>query len=80
MENKGLKRKLRILEKAINAGMTSDKAFSDLSAQDYFVMQKLCKFNSADNEEFFRLLEAIRKKELISYLAKQDESKEVRED
>lgn len=67
-EERVLDRKIKILKKALNTGMKSEKAFSEQTAQDFFIMQKFCKFTDAEAEEFFRLAEAIKKKKLFDYL------------
>lgn len=71
---KELDRKIRILKKVLNAGMRSEKAFSSQSAQDFFIMQKFCKFTDTETEEYFRLAEAIKKKKLFDYLIGAEEN------
>ncbi len=68
-ENKTLKSKIRILEKTIEAGLKSEKDYTNLSAQDFYKLQSKCKMNRSDVALFFELSEAIRTNRLITYLS-----------
>ena len=72
MDSKTLKRKIRVLEKAIESGLKIEKDFSNLTAKEYHDLQKKCKFREADSDIFFELCEAIRTNKLITFLSKED--------
>lgn len=73
-KNNTLKRKLRVLEKAVGAGFKTEKDFANLSAKEYHDLQKKCKFREVDSDIFFELSESIKKNRLISYLADNTET------
>lgn len=68
-ENKTFRRKIRILEKSIEYGLTSEKDFANLSAREYHSLRKQCKFHDAESDIFFELCEAIKSNRLITYLS-----------
>lgn len=71
-ENKTFRKKLRILEKAIESGLKTEKDFSNLPAKEYHDLQKKCKFRESDSDIFFELCEAIRTNKLITFLSKEN--------
>ena len=74
--NNPLKRKLKLIEKAIKAGLVNEKDYSNLSARDLYKLQAKANMTKTDTELFFELSEAIKSNKLISFLSENLEDEE----